>query len=99
MDFNLNDEMQFKAGGIYSKVLAKTDTYHYTLMCLAAGADIDTHTSTKDGGVTVLKGKGTFNLDGQDIVMTPGVFIHMPANAPHSLKAEQDLAFLLVLTA
>ncbi len=98
MFFKLNDEMQFNAGGIYSKVLAKTDTYHYTLMCIAAGADIDTHTSTKNGGVTVLKGKGIFNLDGEDIVMEPGVFIHMEANAPHSLKAEEDLAFLLCLT-
>ena len=98
MKFNLNNEMQFNDGGIYSKVLVKTDTYHYTLMCLAAGADIDTHTSTKNGGVMVLKGKGTFNLDGEDIALEPGVFIHMPADAPHALKAEEDLAILLSLT-
>ncbi|HOW35028.1 MAG TPA: cupin domain-containing protein [Candidatus Omnitrophota bacterium] len=95
---NLNEIMKFSNGGIFSKVLAKSKTYNYTLMCLAKGSDIDTHTSTKNGCVQVLRGKGTFNLCGKDIDLAPGVFIHMPANSPHSLKAEEDLAILLCLT-
>ncbi len=94
----LNEEMKFSEGGIYSKVLYKTETKNYTLMCLAAGSDIDTHTSTKSGCVQVLKGKGEFVLFDQTIKMEPGTFIYMPANAPHSLKAEEDVAFLLCLT-
>lgn len=90
--------MQFSNGGIFSKVLAKSKTYHYTLMCLAKGSDIDTHTSTKNGCVQVLKGRGVFNLCGEEIVLEPGVFIYMPANSPHSLKADEDLAILLCLT-
>jgi len=95
---NLNGLMQFPKEGIFSTVLAKSDTYNYTLMCLAKGADIDTHTSTKNGSVYVLKGKGTFKLFDKDIKMEPGVFIFMPANAPHSLEAEEDLAILLCLS-
>jgi len=98
MDKDLNDLMQFPKEGIFSTVLAKSENYNFTLMCLGAGSDIDEHTSTKDGVVQVLKGKGTFNLDGKDIEMKPGVFIHMEANAPHSLKADEDLAILLCLT-
>ena len=64
---NLNDLMEFPKEGIFSTVLAKSDSYNYTLMCLAAGADIDTHTSTKTGVVQVLKGKGTFRLFDRDI--------------------------------
>ncbi|MCK5215918.1 MAG: cupin domain-containing protein [Candidatus Omnitrophica bacterium] len=94
---NLNEQMQFPAEGIFSKVLYKTESYHYTLMCLAGGTDIDTHTSSKNGCVQVLKGKGTFVLNEQEIAMEPGVFIYMPAGAPHSLKAEEDTAFLLCL--
>jgi len=95
---NLNELMKFPKEGIFSTVLAKSDTYNYTLMCLAKGADIDTHTSTKNGCVYVLKGKGIFRLFDRDIKMEPGVFIFMPANAPHSLEAEEDLAILLCLS-
>jgi len=95
---DLNEMMEFPKEGIFSKVLTKSDNFNYTLMCLAAGADIDTHTSTKNGVVQVLKGKGTFKLFDEEIAMKPGKFIFMPENAPHSLKAEEDTAILLCLT-
>lgn len=95
---DLFEIMQFPTEGIFSTVLAKSDTYNYTLMCLARGTDIDTHTSTKNGVVQVLRGKGIFKLFEREIEMKPGVFIFMPADAPHSLKAEEDTAILLCLT-
>ena len=95
---NLNALMQFPKEGIFSIVLAKSDTYNYTLMCLAKGTNIDEHTSTKAGCAQVLKGRGIFRLFSKEIEMKPGVFIFMPANAPHSLKAGEDLAILLCLT-
>ena len=95
---DLNELMQFPKEGIFSTVLAKGNNYNYTLMCLAAGTDIDEHTSTKNGVVQVLKGKGIFKLFDKEIEMKQGVFIFMPKNAPHSLKAEEDLAILLLLT-
>jgi len=98
MEKDLNELMQFPKEGIFSTVLAKSDNYNYTLMCLAAGSEIDEHTSTKDGVVQVIKGKGTFILAGKEIEMKPGVFIFMEANAPHALKADEDLAILLCLT-
>ena len=95
---DLNELMVFDKGGIHSKVIAKSDKYNYTLMCLSAGTDIDDHTSTKNGVVQVLKGTGIFNLGGQEIELKLGVFIFMPKNAVHSLKANEDLAILLCLT-
>lgn len=95
---DLNNEMEFPKDGVFSKVLAKSDKYNYTLMCLAGGTDIDEHTSTRIGVVQVLKGSGTFILEGKEIDMKPGVFIFMPANAVHKLKAKEDLAILLLLT-
>ncbi len=95
---DLNALMEFPSEGVFSKVLAKTENSNYTLMCLAAGSDIDEHTSTKDGVVQVLKGTGSFNLEGKDIEMKPGIFIFMPANAVHKLSAKEDMAILLLLT-
>lgn len=94
---DLNESMKFPKEGIFSTVLAKSENYNFTLMCLAAGTDIDEHTSTKTGVVQVLKGTGIFRLSNKEIEMKPGVFIFMPNDAPHSLKAEEDLAILLLL--
>jgi len=35
---------------------------------------------------------------GKDIKMLPGIIIEMPGNAVHSLKAEKNTAFLLILS-
>ncbi|MCX5696883.1 MAG: cupin domain-containing protein [Candidatus Omnitrophica bacterium] len=95
---DLEAMMEFPREGVFSKVLLKSDTVNYTLMCLAKGSDISEHTSTREAAVTVLKGKGTFILNGKKIKMKPGVFIFMPKNAPHSLSASEDLAILLSLS-
>ena len=95
---NLTKMMEFPTEGVFSKVLAKGEVSNHTLMCLAKGSDISEHTSTREAVVTVLKGKGTFVLNKEKIKMEPGVFIFMPANAPHSLSASEDLAFLLSLS-
>src|SRR3989338_2795821 len=94
---NLNDIMEFPAGGVLSKVLVKTKKSNHTLFCLSKGTDISEHTSTKEGSVTVLTGRGTFVLNGKNIKLEHGVFIFMPANSPHSLSADEDLALLLSL--
>ncbi len=95
---DLNKSIKFPKGGVYSRVIAKNKNFDYTLMCLAKGTGIDTHTSTKNGGVYVIEGKGTFVLFGKKIAMKPGIFISMPANAPHSLKSTENLAILLCLS-
>jgi len=95
---DLDSIMEFPKEGIFSTVLVKSDTYNYTLMCLSAGTDIDEHTSSKAGVVQVLKGKGIFRLAGKEIEMRQGIFIFMPRNAKHSLKADDNLAILLCLT-
>lgn len=98
LNIDLLDILKFPEGGIFSRVLAKSDTYNYTLMCLSKGTEIDTHTSTKNGCVQVIKGSGVFRLFDQDIALRPGIFIFMPKDAPHSLVADEDLAILLCLS-
>lgn len=95
---NLDKLMEFPKEGIFSTVLAEGELSNHTLMCLRKGTGITEHTSTREGTVTVLKGKGTFVLNGRSIRMKPGVFIFMPKGAPHSLKADEDLAILLSLS-
>ncbi|MBT4135781.1 cupin domain-containing protein [archaeon] len=97
MKKQINELIEYPEHGVLSKVISKNDKLNITLFCMAAGTDISEHTSTKQGFVYVVEGKGTFNLQGEDIEMIPGVFIYMNENAVHSLKAEENTTFILNL--
>ena len=94
----LQDLIEYPTSGILSKVLLKDNNSQYSLFCLAAGTDIEEHTSTRNAIITVLEGAGNLNLEGKDIVLIPGVFVFMPANAPHAVQATENLAFILALS-
>ena len=64
---------------------------------MAKGTEISEHTSTKQGFIYVIEGKGIFNLEGKSIIMKDGVIIFMKEKAIHSLNAEKNTSFLLVL--
>lgn len=94
----LQDKIEYPDSGILSKVLLKDKACQYTLFCLAANTEIEEHTATRNATVNVIEGRGILTLEGKDIVLEPGVFVFMAANAPHALKAEENLAFLLTLS-
>ncbi|VEP14119.1 putative globin-like protein [Hyella patelloides LEGE 07179] len=94
----LQDLIEYPTSGILSKVLLKDQNSQYTLFCLAAGTEIDEHTSTRNAVLTVVEGTGNLNLEGKDITLAPGLFVFMPANAPHALQAKENLAFVLTLS-
>jgi quercetin dioxygenase-like cupin family protein len=94
----LHNHIQYPKAGIFSKVLLKDHCCQHTLLCLAAGTDLAEHTSTRNATVHVIEGHGTLTLEGQTIALAPGVLVFMPANAPHALKADENLAFLLTLS-
>ncbi|MFH1391174.1 MAG: cupin domain-containing protein [Candidatus Diapherotrites archaeon] len=95
---NIEKLIQYSEGGITSKELFKNNKINSTLFCMAKGTKLSEHTSTKEGFIFVLEGKGTFNLEGKEIVMLPGVIISMKQNALHSLKAEENTSFMLLLS-
>ncbi|ELS02078.1 hypothetical protein Xen7305DRAFT_00017890 [Xenococcus sp. PCC 7305] len=95
---NLQDLIEYPTSGILSKVLLKDKNSQYSLFCLAAGTEIAEHTSTRNALVNVIAGTGNLNLEGKDIVLKPGVFVFMAANAPHAVQAQENLAFTLTLS-
>ena len=84
---------------VYSEqgVMSKEIYPGCTLFSMAANTAISEHTTTKQGWVYVLEGKGIFNLQGEDIVMGTGVLIPLEKQAVHSLQAEENTSFLLFL--
>lgn len=91
------DLIEYPKKGILSKEIVKNDKLNVTLMCMAEGTEMTDHTSTRQGTVYVVEGKGVFTLLGEEIVMAPGVLIHMAADSVHSLQAEENTSFILTL--
>ena len=94
---NVKELIEYPSEGIISKNIVKEDGFDVGLFCMAKGTEMSNHTSVKQGTVYVVEGKGIFNLEGEDIEMKPGTIIYMKKDAVHSLKAEEDTAFILSL--
>jgi nitric oxide dioxygenase len=95
---NLQQLINYSAGGILSKVILKNTTQEITLFCMAKGTEISDHTSTKQGFLYVIEGDGIFTLEGEEIQMSAGVFIFMEENKVHSIEAKENTSFVLVLS-
>ncbi|MBW4518298.1 MAG: cupin domain-containing protein [Scytolyngbya sp. HA4215-MV1] len=93
----LQDEVDYGDNGMSRKYLVKRPQHQAMLICLQAGIQIPEHTSTYDGFITVIQGRGVFVLAGQAVALEPGVFIELPANTLHALTAVEDLAILKVV--
>ena len=98
LDKNILEMIEYPKQGVLSKEIFRNEKTDCTLFCMASGTKISEHTSTKQGFIYVIEGKGIFNLQGENIEMKEGVFIYMKENSVHSLKAEEHTSFLLILT-
>ncbi|MGY4592215.1 quercetin dioxygenase-like cupin family protein [Thermostichus sp. MS-CIW-40] len=94
----LQDHLVYPEAGVLSKLIWKSEVCQYSLFCLAANTEISEHTATRHATVHVIEGTGVLTLEGQEIPLSPGIFIFMEANAPHSLMATSNLAFVLTLS-
>jgi nitric oxide dioxygenase len=94
---NLKKLIEYPSEGILSKQIFKDDSIEITLFCMAKGGELSEHTTTKEGIVEVIEGRGLFNLQGKEIEMVPGEIIFMKKDVVHSLNAIENTSFLLTL--
>ncbi|MGV0025923.1 cupin domain-containing protein [Phormidesmis priestleyi] len=92
------DIIEYPQTGVKSKVLLEDGNCRYTLMSLAVGIHLAEHAVGRNATVNVIEGQGVLTLEGKEIALGSGVFVFIPANAHHALKAETNLAFLLTLS-
>ena len=93
---NINSLINYSEKGILSKKIENKD-FNITLFCMAKDTEITEHTSRKPGIVYVIEGNGIFNLKGKDIKMQQGIIIAMNKDEVHSLKAQENTSFILML--
>jgi len=61
----LQELIEYPTQGILSKVLLKDNNCQHSLFCLAAGTEIEEHTSTRNAVLNVVEGAGNLNLEGK----------------------------------
>lgn len=90
--------IEYSSTGTKSKILLEDGNCRYILMSLSLGKAIAEHTNPRNATVNVIEGQGIFTLAGKEISLEAGVFIFIPANAPHAIQASTELTFLLTLS-
>jgi quercetin dioxygenase-like cupin family protein len=85
------------AGGIASRVLARSPGGNLTLFAFDAGQELAEHTAPFDALVMVLEGALDLTIGGTRVHATPGTIVRMPAGIPHAVEAPEPTRMLLLM--
>lgn len=95
--FTINEQVAYQSGTVVSRTLVDKQTGTLTLFAFDSGQGLSEHTAPFDAIVQILDGTAAITIDGTVRQVKAGEMIIMPANRPHSLKAEQPFKMLLVM--
>lgn len=95
---NLYDLLpEIPADTIVSRAVHSSPEAKVTLFGFAPGQELTEHTASKPASLHFLKGRAALTLGGETHAAQAGTFVHMPAQLPHSIVAEDELIMLLVM--
>ena len=90
------DLVDYREGSIVSRVVLGSKVGNVTLFAFDAGQGLSEHTAPFDALVHVFDGEAEIVISGKAIAVSSGQMVIMPANEPHSVKANRR--FKMVLT-
>lgn len=101
--FSLSDEIERltpgdNRSGRRAEILVKTDRLRVVLTTMRAGIELQEHTAPGPITIHALEGSFTVTVEGDDHDLDPGDLISIQPNAPHSVRATTDGAFLLTIS-
>ncbi len=91
----LEQELDYVAGAIVSRTLAKARGGTLTLFAFDAGQGLSEHTSPFEAFVQVLDGSALVTIAGKASAVAAGEIIALPANVPHAVHASVRFKMLL----
>ncbi len=94
---NPANEVTIQAGAVVSKVVHRHDGLNVTVFGFDAGEQLTEHAAPLAAIVQVLSGRLRFTVDGEQLDLGPGSWLHMAPDAPHSLVATEPAVMLLTL--
>ncbi len=95
--FPLKTLTGYQEGAVVSRTILDRTIGTITLFSFDAGQGLSEHTAPFDAVVQVIDGTASITVDGKIYEVKEGEMIIMPANIPHSLKAEERFKMLLTM--
>jgi quercetin dioxygenase-like cupin family protein len=90
-------EVTIQAGAVVSKVVHRGDGLDVTVFGFDAGEELTEHQAARTAAIQVLSGRLRFTVEGEQLDLGPGSWLHMTPGAPHSLVATEPSVMLLTL--
>ncbi|HNW36565.1 MAG TPA: cupin domain-containing protein [Candidatus Ozemobacteraceae bacterium] len=89
--------VEYASGSVVSKTLVDKKAGTVTLFSFDQGQGLSEHAAPFDAIVQIIDGEAVITIDGTPHMVKAGEMILMPANHPHSLRAESRFKMLLTM--
>lgn len=89
--------VDYAGGSVVSKTLVDKTIGTVTLFSFDQGQGLSEHTAPFDAIVQIIDGEAVIMIDGAPYIVRAGEMFLMPANHPHSLRAEKRFKMLLTM--
>ena len=89
--------MAVQSGAVVSKVVHRGDGLNVTVFGFDAGEQLTEHQAARAAVVQILSGRLRFIVDGDELDLVDGSWLHMAPGAAHSLVAIEPTVMLLTL--
>jgi quercetin dioxygenase-like cupin family protein len=90
-------EVAIPKEGTLSRVLYKDEQVRLVVFAFDAGQELTDHSAAMAAIVELVTGRITLGLGEEQVEMTPGSWVHMPANLSHSVVALEPSVMLLTM--
>lgn len=87
----------YKKGSIVGREILKGNTGTVTVFSFDQGQSLSEHKTPFNSMVHVLEGEALITISGEPHIVKTGQLIILPANEPHSMRAEKHFMMLLVM--
>ena len=89
--------IEYSKDSIVSKTILDKSAGTITLFAFDKGQRLSEHTAPYDAVVQILDGKAQVTIGGEDMKVSAGQIIIMPAGVPHAVNAEEKFKMLLTM--
>ncbi len=93
----LTDLIDYSGGAVVSKTLVDKKVGTLTLFAFDAGQGLSEHQTPYDAVVQIIDGSAELTIGGQVVTASAGELVIMPANIPHSVRAEEKFKMMLIM--
>ena len=83
--------------GTLSRTLYQDDQIRVVIFGFDTGQQLTEHTAAVPAIIEVVSGRLELTLDTEEVEATPGTWVHMPPNLPHSVAATEPSVMLLTM--